>query len=369
MNYNNYQPNFNDPRVINRLRHAYGFTKAVMSVDKPSRWASRTIDKYYGQQQTKLSQYLRNTLLICTNNNYSKDNGITKEYKINPNGLNFIRNILLGVNDNYTHTVSPSVSQVDIDNIHHTFDEQVVNEYCMREFGNQLKTLQFNYVDKSHRLWNPLQSVKKIYKKPLLAKHGLKYHYDIETCAPTLILQYSIKCGNTQPMTNINNYINNKNVIRNRIALELEVSQSIVKIIINALFCGARIGVSPDFAISQLLKHDKARILWLKQDQLIQDLRSEIKTCWQYIEPHTTIRYKNNKKLPMSSSTKWSVYFQLERLALDTIVKYLKLTHNQYFTEHDGFCTTHSVNLTDLSNYINLHIGYDLYFGCEVHDV
>lgn len=368
-----YKPNFNDPRVLNRIRHAYGFTKAVMSIDKPSRWGTRTIDKYYGQQQNKLSQYLRNTLLICTNTNYSKDNGTVKEYKINPNGLDFIRNILLGIEDNYPTTLSPSVLQVggkvDVDSVQHLFDEQVVNEYCKREFGLQLRTLEFTYTDKSHRLWNPIQSVKKIYKKPLLANHGLIYQYDIETCAPTLIHQYSIKCGNDLYTPALLDYINNKHSIRERIANELEVSTDIVKVIINALFCGARIGNSREFAISQLLNNDKARITWLKEDQYIIDLKQDIKVCWSYIEPHTTIRYKNNKKLPMSSRQKWNVYFQLERCILDSISKYLQQTNNKYFLEHDGFSTTDMVNTNTLQEYIHMDTGYMLNFQLELNHV
>lgn len=368
-----YKPNFNDPRVLNRIRHAYGFTKAVMSVDKPSRWGTRTIDKYYGRCNNQLGRYLRNTLLICTNNNYSKDNGTTKEYKINPNGLDFIRNILLGIEDNYPTTLSPSVQQVGgkvyVDSVCDLFDEQVVNEYCKREFGLQLRTLEFTYTDKSNRLWNPIQSVKKIYKKPLLACHGLIYQYDIETCAPTLIHQYSIKCGNDLYTPALLDYINNKHSIRERIANELEVSTDIVKVIINALFCGARIGNSKEFAISQLLNNDKARITWLKEDQYIIDLRSDIKTCWSYIEPNTTIRYKNNKKLPMSSKQKWSVYFQLERCILDSISKYLQQTNNKYFLEHDGFSTTDMVNTNTLQEYIHMDTGYMLNFQLELNHV
>jgi len=351
------------------MRHAYGFTKAVMSVDKPSTWASRTIDKYYGQQQHPLSKYLRNTLLICTNHNYSKDNGTPKEYKINPIGLDYIRNILLGIQDTHTPHLTPSVSQVTNidDNVVHLFDKQVVTEYCLREYGNQLQSLEFTYDDKSHRLWNPIQNIKKLYKKDILADAGLIYHYDIDTCAPRLIYQYSVRCGNDLYMPNIQKYIDDKIEVRNRLSTELETPVHIIKVIINALFCGARIGNSPEFAISQLLGNDKAKVLFLKEDDYIKNLRQEIKTCWQYIEPYTPIRYKNNKKLPMTSKQKWIVYFQLERLVLDSITKYLKQTNNKYFLEHDGFVTTNLLDISDLIKHIDMDIGYDINFQLEVH--
>jgi hypothetical protein len=211
-----------------------------------------------------------------------------------------------------------------------------------------------------------LQNVKKIYKHPLLAEYGLIYHYDIQCCAPTLIHQYSIKYGNDLYLPNLTNYLSNKNSIRNHIAKQLEIPNNIVKIIINALFCGARIGVSNKFAISQLLNHDIARITWLKEDTYISELRDEIKTCWQYIEPYTTIRYsnKNNKrrKLAMNSKIKWSVYFQQERLVLDTIRKFLQITNNNHFLEHDGWVTCNPINEIELQNYIKEQIGYDIRF-------
>ena len=119
----NYKPNFNDPRTLSRIKHAYGFTKAVMSEDKPTNWSSRTIDKYFGQHQHKLSKYLRKTLLICTNSRYDMNNGKCKSYKINSSGLSFIKEILLGNTDivqldsedddnNSLSIIYPSVSQV-----------------------------------------------------------------------------------------------------------------------------------------------------------------------------------------------------------------------------------------------------------------
>ena len=360
-----YTPNLNDPRIIKRMRHAYGFTRAVMSVDKSTRWATRTIDKYYGQQQNQLSKYLRNLLLICTNHNYKQNSHIVKEYRINPVGLNYLRDVL-GKN-HHTITlpsISPSVLQVTEIDTDEVFDYELVSEYCYREFGEQLQTLQFIYEDKKDRLWNPLQNVKKIYKHQLLAENGLIYHYDIQCCAPTLIYQYSIKCGNDLYLPNLLNYLDNKNTIRNHIASQLEIPDNITKIIINALFCGARIGISNKFAISKLLNHDIARITWLKEDPYITELRNEIKICWNYIEPHTTIRYsnKNNKrrKLAMNSKIKWGVYFRQERLVLDTVRKYLQTTNNNHFLEHDGWVTSNIIDKNDLQQHIRDTIGYDI---------
>jgi hypothetical protein len=373
----NYKPNFNDPRTLSRIKHAYGFTKAVMSEDKPTNWSSRTIDKYFGQHQNKLSKYLRDTLLICTNSRYDMNNGKCKEYKINPCGISFIKEILLGNtsivqldsmddNNTITTTLYPSVLQVGMQ-----LDRKLINNWCIREFGEELRTLNFNYKDKSNRLWHPIQNIKKENKKIILAEMGLGNHYDIEACAPNLIKQYAEHTGMNEPLTALNEYLNDKSNVRTRISKQLEVPTQITKVIINALFCGARIGNNPDFAISQLLNHDNARITWLKEDPYIVQLRADIKTCWDYIEPHLPKSYITTsngirRKAPLTSKRKWNLYFEQERKVLNQVKTYLQLTNNRCFLEHDGFVTEYELDIDDLKSYIENTTDYNLNFKHEI---
>jgi hypothetical protein len=164
-------------------------------------------------------------------------------------------------------------------------------------------------------------------------------------------------------------YIKDKQMIRNKIAKDLDVSTKVVKIIINALFCGARIG-SGDFAISKLLDHDIAKIQWLKQDPYITELRSDIKTMWLYIEPSMASATKTTKsgkqrKVALSSKKKWQLYFELERQVLNQVQDYLRLTKNRYFLEHDGWATEHQINEHKLNEYIKDNIGFDVKFKME----
>ena len=373
----NYKPNFNDPRILSRISHAYGFTKAVMSEDKPTNWSSRTIDKYFGQNQNQLSKYLRNKLLICTNSRYDMNNGKCKEYKINPCGLSFIKEILLGNtsivhmdskddNNTITTTLYPSVLQVGMQ-----LDRKLINNWCIREFGEELKTLNFNYKDKSNRLWHPIQNIKKENKKIILAEMGLGNHYDIEACAPNLIKQYAEHTGMDEPLTALNEYLSDKSNVRTRISKQLEVPIQITKVIINALFCGARVGNNPDFAISQLLNHDSARITWLKEDPYIMQLRADIKTCWDYIEPHLPKSYITTsngikRKAPLTSKRKWNLYFEQERKVLNQVKTYLHLTSNRCFLEHDGFITEYELDIDDLKSYIENTTDYNLNFKHEI---
>jgi hypothetical protein len=109
----------------------------------------------------------------------------------------------------------------------------------------------------------------------------------------------------------------------------------------------------------------------LKQHPYIKELRSDIKTIWEYLRPMMTKRYittKNNKRrlLALSSRDKWNLYFRLERQVLDVVRDYLDKSDNKYFLEHDGFTTQKQVNETELLDEIYNKTGFILQLECEV---
>lgn len=412
-----YNPNFNDPRVITRVKQAYGFTHALMSPTKPHQWSTRFIDKQLGKSNNPLSRYLREVLLITTNNHWSIEQHKCKEYISNPLGSAYLREVIQG-NTNITwqeyknSSLSDEVSYADLlcdkarklalseavleeqkvqDNnslsipycatsfsetdTTKKWDYQMVNQWCKREFGEELKTLKFNYEDKSNRLWHPLQSVKREYKNPLLAESGLKYQYDIQCAAPTLIHQYSQKFDMDLVLYAITDYIVNKTQIRNTLAEDAELPIKIIKVLINALFCGAKLGNNPEFALSHLLEHDAARIEFFKTNEFITQLRSDIKTCWQYIEENPNITKKyitlengTKRKKPMNSKDKWGVYFNLERTVLNAVRQYLTNTNNPHFLEHDGWSTANPINQQELLAYIKETTGYTISLDFTEHN-
>jgi hypothetical protein len=92
-----YTPNFNHLRVIDRAKRAIGFVCAVMSDTKPQEWSTRYLDKYLGKSNNPLSRYLREQLLICTDDYYrynTGQRGICKKYLLNQKGLDYLRDKL-----------------------------------------------------------------------------------------------------------------------------------------------------------------------------------------------------------------------------------------------------------------------------------
>lgn len=352
-----YTPNFNDPRVSKRIKKAIGFVSALVSEDTPRWLSTRYIDKHLGSQRNDLSKFLRNSLLICTDETYDMYQKKCKEYVLNKKGL---ENITASVNGNkHTHITYPTVVDVI---------EQAI-EWGKDTYEEQLTSLNFEYVEKSHRLCNDIQSIRSDARSKLLANYGLKYNYDIETCAPTLLYQYSFKTPSAtgEVCSVIENYINNKEYIRNKLSIESGLPVANIKKIINAMFSGGFLTSYKDSAVFKLCNKDVSIVKFLQQHQFILGLKADIVTMWGPIKADTPPEYywtKTNKyrKRPFCPRNKWNIYFQLERKVLNEVIKYCNELNTKYFLEHDGFRTQVKIDTDDLSTYIEYGLGYQLKF-------
>jgi len=352
-----YKPNFNDPRVIKKIKRALGFVGACLSDTKSHPWSTRYMDKFFGQQQHDLSKWLRNQLVICTNERYSKDTGICKEYVKNSTGYNNLMGLIK------PSTSYPSVSQVG----------NIVSDWVKDEYKEELTTKNFTYEDKSSRLWHPLQRVRKEHKIKVFSESGLKFQYDIECCAPTLIYQYSqqLDAPMDEYLFTLASYIKDRKSVRQQLAKDADIPEEVAKELISALINGAQLGMNDTSSIYKLLNGDKARIEYLKQHTYIKELRSDVKVCWSYIKqtlPITTIIDKNGKTRtrPISCKQKAGVYFDLERLVLNSVRNYLDSTNNKYFLEHDGWVCTNEIDTNELLKWVKVQTGYDINLDKQV---
>jgi len=377
-----YQPNFADPRVKKRIKQALGFAVACISPTKEHSWSTRYIDRHFGVSSNPLSRYLRQTLLTCTDQHYSVLSKTSKKYILNLQGVNFLESKL---NDLQIHTVSyPCVLQVQ---------ERGV-EWTKEEFKQELNNKVFKYTNKSNRNWHPLQRVKRDIKRIVFRDTGLRYQYDIQCCAPRLLLQYSqqipeqldpvavVGPQNAKrpkwiqgPMDlwlpHIQAYLADRTTHRTALAENAEITPDLAKEIINALFAGAGVAKNENTDIYELLQGDIAKIEYLKVDPFITGLRHDIKIMWEYIKPmlqkrtHVTKtgQVRTSKK---TSKQKWGLYFQLEMIVLNAITDYLTETNNRFFTEHDGWCCEHEVDQIALRDFVRNKTGYNIELDLEI---
>jgi hypothetical protein len=259
----------------------------------------------------------------------------------------------------------------------------LVAQVVKDDHKSELSSGQFTYDDKSNRLWHPLQRYRKNHRTQILTDHGYQHHYDISTCAPQLIHQYSQQIpeylapeGKRQkikwqqgPMDlylfALRRYLNDKDQVRNEIAKQMALPVAAVKEVINALFAGAIISTNSQHSdIYDILNGDIARIEWLKQDPYIQELIADIKICWEYITPTLSRRRnaKTGRLLKINPKQKWQLYFELERRVIDQVRNYLSERNIRYFLIHDGWSCDQEINQIELREYVKTHTGFDLTF-------
>ena len=379
-----YKLRLSDPRVKNRTQRALAWAISVFSADKAKAYSTRAIDRFFGHQGNPLSKWLRTQLLIEIDGFWNKETGQCKKYQLNQIGVEYISQLLC----DEKVSKRPDISSADADSCHldsvnnnnyttipycytslktpvdirKTYNYQLVKDLYLREYGEELHSFSFDYEDKSHRLWHPIQNIRSEYRKPFLSDCGLAQEYDLKSAAPTLIYQRAQHLGMQQRCAEIELMLRDRDAYRDMLSVRAQVPVKTIKVLINALFCGARLGHNPDFALSHLLAGDRARIELLKQDANIQALRKDIKLCWEHIKQQIPPRFnaQTGRKIAVSSRQRWLVYFDMERRVLDSVARYLELTDNACFLEHDGWTCRHEVDIEELRRYVQLRTGFNI---------
>jgi len=409
-----YQPNFHDPRTRRRCEQASAWAQAHLSVTRPRSWARVAIDAVFGTQNHNLSRWLRQQLLLVHSHQWSRDTGKCKTYLLNSQGLDLVirelgaaalRPLTQAVQDQEvlhhlvniftdnntqdsslnispptnctnaivaqvpekppkTTTFSPTCATISTVNLS-VYNVAQVAKIISQKHQQELQTLQFNYRDQSHRLWHPLQNANKEVKSEIFSQAGLPWNWDIQCCAPTLILQQARMIGRLQtPTPVLDQLIADRNWFRNELAADVGILPDQAKQVINALLCGARLGFNSEHSsIARYLNSDQDSIFLLRSSSMVQQLRDEIRQCWASLA-HTVTRReittaKGHKKLlPVSPRQKWDIYFTQERRVLQAVCSFLDLCKIRYFLEHDGWRTDQEFYEPELEQWVYKKTGF-----------
>jgi hypothetical protein len=333
-----YEPNIKDPRVLKRIQRALDWT--INNLGKtPKAKSKREIDDHLGRGE--LAYWLRDQLLICIDHYYNMETGKCKRYIRNTDGVKSITGLLRG---------SVTISQTQ---------------------QTQLDTGVFEYKEQSSRLWNPLQNLPRYIKRPALAKNGYNYNYDIQCCAPRLLLQYARRCGLDSPTPLLDQYISNRTEIRSELSTQLGISTDQVKRLINALLNGSVISHREDTSVFLLVGSKHTIIDQLKTNQYVCELREEIKSLWRSIKPHRPVRTITDvrgrtRTSPLSSRDKAEIYRELELDVIKSVQTYLVKTNNRGLLEHDGWSCSLAIDIDELRTYVRSHTGYMIELDWEI---
>ena len=330
-----YQPNFTDIRVQRRCKLALAWVNTFVG-STPQWLSTREIDKHFTNKP--LGQYLRQQLLICEDPYYNMTLGRCKKYVRNTTGC---YQLLQQVHGTVSNPSTITSQQHD-----------------------QLTTGEFVYTQKANRYFNDIQQLPKRIKRPLLSQTGYNYAYDINCCAPTLLLQYARNTCKFDVLTpGLDQYILDRQSIRRQIALETNLTENQVKFIINAMLHGAPISHKLDSSIFVHIKNHMA-IDKLKTNSFIQGVKEEIKLMWQAIKPSITI----DTSLRLSGRDKAKLYRELEQQVILVIKRYLRKTHNKGLLEHDGWTCQKAIDDTELRSYVRSHTGYVIKLDWDIYE-
>ena len=337
-----YTPNFDNAKVRTRCLKALGFCCSSLSIDTPRQWARVELDRWFGHQHHQLSRWLRKTLLIEDSKRYNKDTGECKKWLLNEVGVNHLCEIY----NNYLIVKLPSATL-------RSNTTQIAVDWAEVEYKTQLETGNFEYKEKSNRLWNDIQRIPSEIRKPLFAKHGYEYEYDIQACAPTLIHQYAKKSGLTRPTKTLDLFLADRQYYRQALAERIGCTEKQAKTILNAVFAGAKLG--PGNAVAEILDNDINKVNLLRDLVWFKELRKDIKKLWDVIKISEGCQR-------LSSRDKWMKYFELEKSVMSVVRKQLIKEGNRHFLEHDGWRCESYIDPHSLRLSVRKATGYDVMF-------
>ena len=299
--------------------------------------SSKQLTAIFGQQQNRLSAYLRRRLLL------QGDIFIVGkqcyDYKLVPGAIAALL-AELGEGPPEQTLIPPLIT------------------HLQHKHSAELLSFDFNYNDKSYRLWHPLQMLKKDQKALFWAPY-LPHDYDIQAAAPNILSQLAARIGLPDLIQQqVIDLRKNPEQWRTRVMDLTGCDRKTAKRILNSLFNGARLARSSFCGAYVALDYDYVAMTRLMTDPEIVQLRSAIKRIWAIL----ATALKTDR---IDRKDRWQLYFSQERKVLDTVRRYLADRNNPVFCEHDGFRTRDPIDVLDLQRFIAAQTGYSLRIICN----
>jgi hypothetical protein len=345
-----YSPNFEDPRTRRRLERARGFAVSYFSETQPRTASKQLIDRYFGNTNRTLGRWLLATLLEVDDPHYNMHTGKPRSYRLRP-----------------TEPTAEELTSAKPRDL-----QECVN-LAYEEHREALDQGRVEYREKSSRLWHPVQNMRTQYRRPFLAQSGLCFHYDICAAAPTILVQQAESIANDpKRFPLIRAYIQHRTLVRQMLARGTHSEPEAIKRTINALFCGAPLGVQSDRAVMQILQSTH-RVQQLQQSRLVTELRREIRDLWRVLgeaipRTTTTDRTGRSRRRRLTGRDKWQYYFAQELKVIRAVESLMRKSHTRVFLEHDGWVTSEYIDPYRISQHIRKRTGIRVEIELELFE-
>lgn len=336
-------PNLRDKRVVARIEKVLAWCADELSEKYARPLPKQVLEGVFGPVGNRIGDYLR-AHLLDREGNYVRGKQFYK-YRLKKGGTERV----------VERAKAASSSIVN------TSDPLLVAERMAERHAGELATLQFQYRLRSNRYWHSLQNLKKSVKQAFWTKHGLSYDYDIEACAPTILLQLAARAGMLGILQGpIQDYLADRDRYRRRVMELTGLSYDDAKRLVTSLFNGARIGPNSRFMGFTLLRenglsHVEACIVMnrLKADRDIRMLRSAIRMAWRRLRFNLRGKFRTGRE-------KWQLYYVMEKQVMDAMRTALDCQGRRYFTEHDGFRSDQPVDVAAIVEHVKQVTGFKI---------
>ena len=333
-----FTPNVNDKRDSKSLRHAIQWTEWWFRDSTIQSTAFTLIEKHYGNQHREKGKYIRHKCLVEVDSHYNMLTGKCKKYSMNHKGIAELKSILRGSNiDPDEFTPSPSEHE-------------------------QLLTGQFNYDEKSDRLFHSLQFKPKRIKRPTFSSYGYRHEYDIKGAVYTLIRQHADNLGYQGPTDYLDDFIANTDLRRQELSSRCGITEKQSKTVFTAVIQGSNIRSHWDSQLYQQLGCNEQVISDLLRDEYLNGIKLELRDLWSFLKESMGV----NKRI--TARDKAGLYRSLEKKIMREVVKFLKKTKNDYFLEHDGWFCREAVDITDLVSSVRRNTGFVIELDWSINE-
>ena len=188
-------------------------------------------------------------------------------------------------------------------------------------------------------------------RKLFLQEHGVLFDYDIETAKPTLLLQAYERFGGhgRAELPTWSSYVADKRKFRTRLMADLDVSEDVIKEVLQVVVNGGR--ASPKAGAIQSAIGSTEKVRAFMAHPLYVGLVADQKVCWEAFRSAAEPGEAGGEYLTR-------LYFALENEVAQAIEP--ELLRQDIWWVHDGFMTTQKVDLERLHQVITQKTGYEV---------
>lgn len=340
-----YKPCWTNASTQRRTQKIIEYLRDTIGLESRSIHSSQ-IRRIFGD--SKLGRYLKNMLLITVNDRYEVGHSC-KKYSVNTLHLNRVAE-RIGL---------PSIELKKL-RIEQRFQEQ----------EQQIESGQFEYnLGSDSRLYNGLQYIPREDKIIQWSRRGYCYDYDIESCAPTLLLQryYKLKPAAAK-LCYLEYLIEHKQSVRDQLCVEFNLGSKSVKSLLNAIIMSAPLSHNRDNKILRIINNNHYIMRQLKLNEFIQYLIKDIRKLWQVIglDIERSYYYTSQgvrRKRRLTGRDRTDYYKRLEGEVMKSVRRYMNMRSARVFLEHDGFRSDMFFTPNELEYVVRSQTGYEVKFS------